>query len=165
MHRSLASVALFLAVPTILPAQELRGSVQGLVTDASGSVVAGARVTLRNASTSVQTTRESNINGQYLFDFVSPGSYMVTVEMQGFRTFVQENILVQTRSDLTVNAKLELGQLTEVVRVIEAPVTVQFTKTTMETTIDSKMSNSLPIIHRNPFLLLQLDPQVTFTST
>jgi hypothetical protein len=87
------------------------------------------------------------------------------MELQGFKTFVQENILVQTRSDITIDPKLELGQVTESIRITEAPVTVQFSKTTMETTLDSKMSNKLPIIHRNPFLLLQLDPQVTFTST
>ncbi|MGH9722168.1 MAG: carboxypeptidase regulatory-like domain-containing protein [Bryobacteraceae bacterium] len=148
-----------------LSAQELRGSVRGTVTDASGSVVAGAQVTLRNVNTAVQTTRETSPIGDYLFDFVSPGTYTLAVEMRGFRGFLQENILVQTRSDLTVNAKLELGQVTETVRVSESPVTVQFSKTTMETTLDSKMSNSLPIIHRNPFLLLQLDPRVTFTST
>src|SRR5262245_42522446 len=164
-QRVLAVSCLLIAAAAVVAAQELRGSVQGFVTDATGSAVVGARVSLRNTATAVQTTRDVGPNGQYLFDFVSPGTYVLTVEMQGFRTFVQENILVQTRSDLTVNAKLELGQLTETVRVIEAPVTVQFTKTTMETTLDSKMSNSLPIIHRNPFLLLQLDPQVTFTST
>src|SRR5713101_729531 len=146
-------------------AQELRGSVRGVITDSSGSFVVGAQVSLKNISTNIQVQRESNDAGQYLFDFVSPGAYTLNVEMQGFRSFVQENILVQTRSDVTVNARLEVGQLTETIRVTEAPVTVQFNKTTMETTIDTKMSNSLPIIHRNPFLLLTLDPQVTFTST
>jgi len=146
-------------------AQELRGSVRGVVTDSSGSVVAGAQVSLKNINTNVQVQRETNTIGQYLFDFVSPGTYTLNVEMSGFRSFIHENILVQTRSDITVDAKLEVGQVTESIRVIEAPVTVQFSKTTMETTLDTKMSNSLPIIHRNPFLLLTLDPQVTFTST
>jgi len=164
---SRTSIALVIALSFTLGAhaQELRGSVRGNVTDSSGSVIVSAQVTLSNVNTGVQTTRETSATGDYLFDFVSPGSYTIKVETRGFRTFVQENILVQTRSDLTINAKLELGQVTETVRVVEAPVTVQFTKTTMETTLDSKMSNSLPIIHRNPFLLLQLDPQVTFTST
>jgi hypothetical protein len=156
---------LLLSAAVVAPAQELRGSVRGAVSDSTGSMVAGASVTLANVNTGVRTTRLTSNTGDYLFDFVSPGTYTLSVEMAGFRTFVQENILVQTRSDLTVDAKLELGQVTETVRVVEAPVTVQFTKTTMETTLDSKMSNSLPIIHRNPFLLLQLDPQVTFTST
>jgi hypothetical protein len=157
---------ILIALSTLnLPAQELRGSVQGTVTDSTGSVIVGALVTLRNVNTGVSVAKQTSGTGAYLFDFVSPGSYTITVEMQGFRTYVQENILVQTRSDVTVNAKLELGQVTEAIRVVESPVTVQFNKTTMETTLDTKMSNSLPIIHRNPFLLLTLDPQVTFTST
>ncbi|MEZ5353866.1 MAG: carboxypeptidase regulatory-like domain-containing protein [Bryobacteraceae bacterium] len=145
--------------------QELRGSVRGSVTDSTGGVVLGAKVTLRNTGTSVETQRETNANGQYLFDFVSPGAYTISVSLEGFRSFVQENILVQTRSDVTVDARLEVGAVTESVRVVEAPIAVQFNKTTMETTLDTKMSNSLPVIHRNPFLLLMLDPQVTFTST
>ncbi len=166
MSQRIAVLAVFLTFFRLsLPAQELRGSVQGLVTDATGSVVVGAQVTLRNVNTGVQVTRLTAETGSYLFDLVSPGSYTLTVEMPGFRTFVQQNILVQTRSDVTVNARLELGQVTETINVVESPVAVQFNKTTMETTLDTKMSNSLPIIHRNPFLLLQLDPQVTFTST
>lgn len=146
-------------------AQDLRGSVRGLVTDSSNSVVAGAKVSLRNVGTNVSTEKVTADNGQYLFDFVSPGEYTLTVSLEGFRSFLQENIRVQTRSDVTVDAKLEVGTLTETVRVTEAPIAVQFNKTTMDTTLDTKMSSSLPIIHRNPFLLLTLDPQVTFTST
>jgi len=164
-HRIACLVVLFTLGTVQVRAQELRGSVQGIVTDTTGSVVVGAQVTLRNVNTGVQVTRPTGDTGSYLFDFVSPGSYTLTVEMPGFRTYVQQNILVQTRSDVTVNARLELGQVTETINVVESPVTVQFNKTTMETTLDTKMSNSLPIIHRNPFLLLTLDPQVTFTST
>jgi hypothetical protein len=166
MFSRIASIfCLLVSFSAISGAQELRGTVRGTVTDSSGSVVVGASVTLRNVNTGVQSMKRSSETGGYLFDFVSPGTYSLSVELPGFKNFVQENILVQTRSDITVDPKLELGQVTESIRITEAPVTVQFSKTTMETTIDSKMSNKLPIIHRNPFLLLQLDPQVTFTST
>ena len=104
-------------------------------------------------------------NGAYLFDFITAGTYTLTIEHPGFRSYEQQNILVQTRSDITVDAKLEVGAVSETVRIEASPVSVNFNKTTMETTLDMKMSNSLPIIHRNPFLLLALDPQVTFTST
>jgi hypothetical protein len=43
--------------------------------------------------------RLANESGRYLFDFVSPGTYTVTIEIPGFSTFVQENVLVQTRGD------------------------------------------------------------------
>jgi hypothetical protein len=164
MNFRVATAFLFLS-NSALVAQELRGSVRGTVTDSSGSVVAGASAMLRNVDTGVEVIKQTSDQGSYLFDFVSPGIYSLRVELQGFKSFVQENIRVQTRSDITVDARLEIGALSEAIRVVESPVTVQFNKTTMETTLDTKMSNSLPIIHRNPFLLLQLDPQVTFTST
>jgi len=165
MRQAVAGCVLLLAASGSSRAQELRGSVRGTVADSTGAVVVGANVTLRNVNTTVQTAKQTGETGIYLFDFVSPGTYSLTVELQGFKTYVQENILVQTRSDITVDPRLEIGALTEAIRVTEAPVAVQFSKTTMETTLDSRMSNKLPIIHRNPFLLLQLDPQVTFTST
>lgn len=165
--RLVASLALAVSFCGALPlfAQELRGTVRGVVSDSSNAVVVGARVVLRNVNTAVETPQTSNTAGVYVFDFVSPGTYTLTVNMDGFRSYVQENILVQTRGDITVNAKLEVGGVTETVRVTEAPVAVQFNKTTMETTLDTKMSNSLPLINRHPILLLQIDPQVVFTST
>src|SRR5437867_7778467 len=125
-----ASLAACAALGTLFTApsraQELRARVQGVVTDTSDAVVVGARVTLRNVNTSVETGRQTNQAGQYLFDFVSPGAYTVTVEMQGFSTFVQQNILVQTRGDVTVNVVLKVGAVAETVNVTEAPVAVQF---------------------------------------
>ncbi|MBI3680346.1 MAG: TonB-dependent receptor [Acidobacteria bacterium] len=146
-----------------LGGQELRGRIQGVVTDSSGSVVAGAGVVLRNDNTGVSVQRQTSVAGSYLFDFVSPGTYTLTVELSGFKTFVQRNILVQTRADISVNATLTVGAVTERLTITEAPVSVQFTTTSMQTTLDTKMSTELPIIHRNPFLLLTLDPQVVHT--
>ena len=148
-----------------LPAQSLFGSLSGTVFDAQGGVLPGATITLTDQASRTVHTTVTNEQGVFVFAALQAATYTLKVEMQGFRSFVQENIRVQTRSDMTVDAKLEVGQLSETIRVEESPVAVQFNKTTMETTLDTKMSNSLPIIHRNPFLLLQLDPQVTFTST
>ncbi len=156
--------AMLLLVLFISPAaaQELRGRVQGVVTDSTGAVIPGAKVALRNVNTNVSVEAETGAAGRYLFDFVLPGSYEIRVETEGFRSFVQQNILVQTRADITVNAALEIGAIAEVVTVEEAPVAVQFNSTTMETTLDTKMANELPIIHRNPFLLAALDPAVNY---
>ncbi len=160
MLLALALATMLFAV--VVPAQELRGRVRGVVSDTSGAVIPAANVTLRNVNTNVEVRRQTNEVGQYLFDFVLPGTYELTVEVDGFHTFVQRNILVQTRADITVNAAMELGAVAEVVTVEEAPVAVKFNTTTMETTLDTKMSSELPIIHRNPFLLAQLDPAVNY---
>src|SRR5687768_7502257 len=146
-------------------AQELRARIQGLVTDSSGGVLVGASVALRNINTGVETHRLANEAGQYVFDHVIPGTYTVTVEMAGFNVFVQENILAQTRGDVTVNAVLNIRSVAETVVVRESPVAVKFNTSTMELTLDTKMTNELPIVHRNPFLLATLNPAVIVRST
>jgi len=159
-----AAVALLVTMPPVA-AQDLRARVQGLVTDSTAAVVSGASVTLRNQDTGVQAKQETNNVGQYLFDFVLPGTYTVTVELTGFKQFVQKNILVQARGDVTVNSILEVGNTREAITVESSPVSVQFNTSTMSTTIDTKMANSLPIISRNPFLLVALNPATVVRST
>src|SRR5262245_20565918 len=75
--------------------QETRGRVQGTVADSSGAVVPGASVVLSNDNTGIAVTRTSKSDGGYLFDYVDPGSYTVTVTLAGFNTAVQKNVRVQ----------------------------------------------------------------------
>ncbi len=140
--------------------QDYRGRLQGFVTDASSAAVSGARVVLRNRQTAITQTRESGPTGQYLFDLVEPGTYTVTAELQGFSRAVQENVLVQTRGDVTVNFTLQPGAVVESVTVTASAVSIQFNTSTRELTIDRKMLMDLPVKARNPFTLALLDPAV-----
>lgn len=146
-------------------AQDLRGKLQGDVKDSTGAVIVGANVTLRNIDTGIATSGQSNAVGHYIFDFVQPGNYSVTVELTGFKQFVQHNILVQARADITVNAVLEVGNTRDTVTIESTPVAVQFNTTTMGMTLDTKMANSLPVANRNPFLLVALNPAVVVNSS
>ena len=159
---ALVGVALFL-VPAF--AQDSRAKVQGTVTDASQAVIAGASIQLLNENTGVQATASTNASGQYLFDFVIPGNYQVSVELQGFKKYIQKAILVQARGDVSVNAILELGATRDSVTVEATPIAVQFNTSTMGLTLDTKMTNNLPIIHRNPFLLATLNPATVLRSS
>ncbi len=158
-------VLLLFALAVSAFAQDTRARVQGLVKDPSGAVVAGANVTLTNDNTGVRAQQTTNQSGQYLFDFVLPGTYTVSVEMTGFREFVQKGVLVQARGDVTVNATIELGNTRDVVTVEATPVAVNFNTTSMAMTLDTKMTNNLPIINRNPFLLVSLNPATVTRST
>ncbi|MBI4873163.1 MAG: TonB-dependent receptor [Acidobacteria bacterium] len=149
----------------LVQAQEYRGRIQGIVTDASQAVVAGAAITLLNVNTGVRATRQTNETGLYLFDYVDPGSYTISVELAGFSRFVQENIQVQSRGDVTVNAVLRPGAVQESVTVTESPVAVQFNSTNVNLTIDTKLANELPRFDRNPFKLSLLNPAAVNTRT
>src|SRR3984957_12893713 len=99
-------LACLLSLPAM--AQASRGQVRGLVTDQSGSVLPGAKVTLLNINTGVVTTKTTDNAGIYVFDFVDPGTYTVTVESGGFARHVQENLVVQSSSELTVDATMTM---------------------------------------------------------
>ena len=152
--------ALLALVAGVSSAQDYRAKVQGLVTDATQAVVVGARVTLHNDNTGVEAVKTTNEAGLYGFDFVEPGTYTVGVEQTGFAKFVQQNVLVQVRGDVTVNAVLKIGGVTETVTVQENVVAIQFNTSTMELTVDRKMLTDLPVMQRNPFTLALLDPAV-----
>src|SRR5438477_9111708 len=101
----------------VLRAQDYRAKVQGVVIDTSGGSVAGAKITLRNMNAGTEAAQVSNAQGQYVFNFVEPGTYTVVAELPGFSRFNQTNIVVQTRADVTVNITLEPGSVNEVVSV------------------------------------------------
>ena len=107
--------------------------------------------------------RQSSDTGLYLFDLVDPGAYTVTVEAAGFNKFIQENITVQMRGDVTVNATLKPGAVQESITVTEAPVSVQFNSSNKDFTLDSKMAEEIPRIDRNPFKLTLLAPSAVNT--
>jgi hypothetical protein len=140
--------------------QDYRAKIQGIVTDTSDAAVADAKVTIRNINTGITATRDTQANGQYLFDNVEPGSYVVSAEFQGFSRQQQEGVLVQTRADVTVNFQLKPGAVVETVTVTSQAVSLQFNTTTRELTIDRKMLMDLPVKARNPFTLALLDPAV-----
>ena len=95
-----------------------------------------------------------------MFDLVEPGTYTLAAELAGFSRFLQENILVQNRGDVTVSVKLQLGAVAETVKVTEAPVAVEFNTSSMQITVDRRMVMSLPVMARNPFTLALADPAV-----
>lgn len=140
--------------------QEYRGRIQGTVRDQSNAVVVGATVTLRNVRTGVEAATKSNETGYYLFPLVEPGLYTVTVELPGFARFVQENITLGTRGDITVDAVLQPGAVQETVTVSAQASQLQFNTSKLDTTVESRIVEGLPQIYRNPFVLATLDPSV-----
>jgi hypothetical protein len=157
----IAVVAFLLVVVCSVGAQDYRGKVQGTVTDENGGAIPGANVLLRNVKTGVESTRASDSNGHYVFDFVEPGEYTVVIEQAGFKKAVQENVNVRVRSDLTVDLRLAVGGVQETVTVESPPIAVQFGSSSTLLTIENKVIDQLPVRGRNPYSVTQLDPTVS----
>jgi hypothetical protein len=82
-------------------AQDYRARVQGRIVDTSQAALPGVAVKLTNVATGVAVDRVSDGEGRYLFDFVEPGTYSITAELQGFKKTELANVRVQQRGDVT----------------------------------------------------------------
>ena len=117
MVRLLFCVSLFAMVASAAWAQGIFATLTGVITDPSQSVVAGAKVTLRNIESG--TTRETASNGDGYFTFASVpvGTYSVTVEAPGFKTHKEDAIRLGGGDQRNVNIPLAVGGSTETVEV------------------------------------------------
>src|SRR5262247_1536608 len=97
------------------------GSIQGTITDSGGSVVAGATVIATNVATGVGSARRTNEAGLYVISPLPPGEYKVSVSANGFQTLIQEKVVVDALSAVSVNLALKIGNVAETVTVSDAP--------------------------------------------
>ena len=114
MRHVLSLAALSLLVHPLMFGQGNSGSILGTVTDSSGGVVAAAKVSITNTRTGVKVDGASDNSGNYLFNFLSPGSYRVETEVAGFKKFSRE-VNLETGRQLRVDVAMETGAVTEVV--------------------------------------------------
>jgi hypothetical protein len=135
------------------------GSIQGTVTDPNGAVVPGATVTITNKATGQSSKLTSSSTGIYSSGALVPGEYEVRVEAKGFQTQVL-TIPVQVGNVASGNAKMTVGQSTEVVEVTGSAVTVNTEQATVQGVLTTQQIENLPINGRNFLDLAQLEPGV-----
>jgi hypothetical protein len=166
MQQSIVGVALLgqllLAAPWV-GAQDYRARVQGSVVDSTQGALPGATVTMVNDATGVAVTFVADKDGHYIFDFVDPGVYTITGELQGFKKAQQRNVRVPQRGSVTADLMLEVGGLEERVVVEAPPVAVQFKTSSSDLTLERQLVDQVPISGRNPYGLANLDPTINVT--
>jgi hypothetical protein len=159
---ALLTSGLFASTAAPLHAQVLYGSVVGNVQDAQGSSIPAATVTIVNKDTNLTRETVSNENGEYTIANVLPGRYDVKVGLQGFREFIQTDVPVTPGQISRVEAKLEIGSLTENVTVESAAQLLQTDKSDLHTELRSKEIINLPLNqYRNYQVLINLVPGAT----
>ena len=142
-------------------AQTSRGTLTGLVRDASGAGIPGAKVTLRDTQRNTERTTTSTDAGVYRFDAVDPSSYRIEVKKEGFQSFVTSGIEIAAAQVVTVDAKLEIGQQAQSVEVVSDAAQVQVEQPVRGASITSVQSSQLPVASRNPALLALTLPGVS----
>jgi len=152
-------LVLLLSVVSFAQTTISTGSIQGTITDPSGAVVSGAKVSIRNKATDQTSVTATNSAGTFASGALIPGIYVVRVEASGFKT-VEIPITVQVNTTSSATARLTLGQSAEVVEVQATDVSVNTEQATVQGVLTSQQIENLPINGRNFLDLAQLEPGV-----
>jgi len=159
---ALCVVLTVICLTSSLPAQRAdRGIITGIVTDPTGSSVAGATVRVRDEGTGVETVLVSNDAGAYTTPPLVLGRYSVTIDHTGFKTSVNTGIMLQGAETIRKDVTLTVGAVTESVEV-KAGAEVEVTTPDVSHTVDEKYYRDIPIITASDVRLaesmLQIQP-------
>ncbi|MGA2236852.1 MAG: TonB-dependent receptor [Terriglobales bacterium] len=154
-------VAALLLINTSAWAQSFRGSIRGTVTDPSGSVIAGAKVSAKSTGTGLQRKATTGADGGYVLAELPAGEYTVTAEAAGLSPSAQ-NVQVNVGLDTTANFDLtKVEKRTELLNVTaEAPV-IETTRDVLGQVVERRLVNELPLNGRDFGKLVALTPGTT----
>ncbi|HTS12046.1 MAG TPA: carboxypeptidase-like regulatory domain-containing protein [Candidatus Limnocylindrales bacterium] len=138
------------------------GTITGTVTDNTGAVVVGATVTLVDKATGDTRTTTTNETGHYVFQNVSPSSYVVKFKKSGFAELDVTDAVVQVGTQLNENVQMKLGAISTTVTVTEtAGAELQTMNATVGQTISGAQLEALPAVQRDVSTFLELQPGVS----
>ena len=157
----LASVFLLTGCCGLLWSQASLTSLRGTVTDSSDALIPGATVSIENKTTNLKSTQVTNGSGEYVFAQIVPGTYVVTVDGNGFGSqSKQADILVNQPA--TINFTLTVQASTTTVDVSSEAQTLNDTDASIGNSINNATIQALPMEGRNVTDLLSLQPGVLY---
>src|SRR5579872_5281747 len=152
--------ALFAFCPVSV-SQTFYGSIVGTVTDATGAVVPGAKVTITNLGTTETRAMETNQEGFYQFVNLVPGEYRIEVEKSGFKRFDREPITVEVQQVARINVTgMQVGEVNQTIEVTAETPLLQPETSSLGQVVEARKVNELPLNGRNPLALVALVPGV-----
>ncbi|MBV8846091.1 MAG: TonB-dependent receptor [Bryobacterales bacterium] len=155
-----ASLALLFTSSQLL-SQGSSGRIFGNITDQSGGSVAGATVTVTDIERGASRTMTTDIAGAYSAPNLTPGTYAVRVEFQGFKVVDRRDIPLGVAQEIRLDLSLEPGQQTQTVTVTGEPPAINTANAELGGTLQNEVINDLPLNGRNFQNLLDLRPGVT----
>jgi hypothetical protein len=149
------------ATACALHAQQVSGSIAGVITEQSGSAVPSATIKLTDVDTRTERQVQSNPQGEFLFAAVPPANYTVDITASGFKRLVRQNITLPPNERLSLgNLQLQLGQVNETVSVSAHGATIQTESSERSGIITSEQITDLAIVDRNFTVMASLMPGV-----
>src|SRR6266496_108323 len=159
----LAAIAIF-AIGTTVPfvqAQTLAStaSFSGSVSDSSGARVANANITLSSPEKGITRAFKTDAEGNFSFSLLPPGTYTLTVEATGFKTFEQRAITLEVGQSAVQNITLNVGATTQIEVTAEAPL-LQTDNANIGAEVSSRFVTEIPLNLRNVFNFVELNSSV-----
>ena len=161
--RSIAATVLLLLSGAAVDAlaQVTTGTILGTVRDQQGAAMPGASVTIREQGKGTSQTVATDAQGAYNAPFLIPGTYEVSVEIAGFKKYVQRGVVLQVNQRARVDVTLEVGGLTESTEVVALAPLTRTDSAEMGEVIEERAVRELPLNGRNFATLVYLVPGVT----
>ena len=141
-------------------AQTTYGNLRGDIKDAAGASIVGAKVTLLEESTGVSRSALATSAGEFVFANIVPGSYSVSAEQPGFKKTARKGIIVGTQQSVTVDMKMEIGDVSQSIMVSEEAPMIDTASASQGQVVDRQKLIDLPNLGRNPFMMSRLSPTV-----
>jgi Carboxypeptidase regulatory-like domain/TonB-dependent Receptor Plug Domain len=155
-------VALCASLSIAAQAQSYTGSITGIVTDPNNAVIANANVSLTSVETGLTRSAISNVEGEYIFTSLPPGSYTLRISAEGFSAR-EIRVQLTVSQQLRLDAQLKVGGTVETLDVIagEGGVAVETQNSQLSNVVTERQVKDLPLISRNPYDLVALSAGAT----
>ena len=141
--------------------QQTTATVTGQVTDPSGSIVTGARVTLTNTDTNTSGSTTTGSSGDYVLTLLRPGPYTLLVTSVGFQEYSQSGIVLEINQTMKIDVALTIGQVTQKTEVTGEPSVIVTENRRCGKVIDNESITQLPLNGRlNIMGLMSLAPGI-----
>jgi hypothetical protein len=134
------------------------GTLVGHVTDTSGALIVGAKVTVVNTGTMFTSETVTNNDGAYYVPYLSPGEYRLTIETAGFKKYVRDGVQVRTGEIPRIDVQLEVGAVTESVQVTGAPPLLDTETSASGLVLSGDTLVAIPVSQKRPVRMMYYYP-------
>jgi hypothetical protein len=161
ISRLVCAACLFLLLVKVpLYSQVTGATVNGTVSDPTGAVLSGAKITIRNTATGVVIDTVTDAAGLYVIPNLVPGPYQITTTASGFKAEVRSGILLTVGAVEQVNIILKPGQVSEAVEVHDESAQIQLSTSDLSSDVNANTVRELPLNGRDWTQLATLQPGV-----
>jgi hypothetical protein len=154
-------LAILFVMPMMLFGQGYFGTLSGNITDPSGALVPGAKVTLVDQQKGYQFATTSDSSGRYVFTTLPPGLYTVSSEREGFEKTVRTNVTLNVSENVTANLGLKVATSKQSVDVESQAQNLQTEDAVTGQVVNRRFINDLPLVDRYVLDFVALAPGVS----